>query len=108
ASLCRAMDRFANRLVGSTTANVAAHRAVDFGIGRFGLAGEERRSTHDLPGLAIPALRNIGLKPCLLYGMAAVGGESFNGRDALSSDVRNRCAARAKGLAVDVHRAGAA
>src|SRR6202140_5752324 len=51
-----AMDGFANALVGTAAADVAAHEIVDIGIGGIGFFVERRHGGHDLSRLAITAL----------------------------------------------------
>src|SRR5215472_15091647 len=53
-----AMDGTAKPLVSAATANVG-DASVDIGIGRVGVALEERHRCHDLPGLAVAALRDV-------------------------------------------------
>src|SRR5262249_36839275 len=52
------VHRGADALVGAAAADVG-HRLVDVGIGRLRLFREQRRRRHDLPRLAVPALRDI-------------------------------------------------
>src|ERR1700675_4093874 len=58
-----AMDGLADALVGSAAADVAAHEVIDIGVGRVGLLGEQRDCGHDLPGLAVAALRDVFFDP---------------------------------------------
>src|SRR6202011_2203870 len=60
------LDRFANADIGPAAADVAGHRVVDIGIGRMRVAGEERRSGHDLARLAVAALNDLPVEPGLL------------------------------------------
>src|ERR1700743_3032090 len=53
-----AMDRAAEAFVGAATANVG-DAGVDLGVGGVGVVLEERRHGHDLPGLAVAALRHV-------------------------------------------------
>src|SRR5262252_9022808 len=46
------LDRFANADIRAAAADVAGHRVVDVGTGRTRVAREQRRSGHDLAGLA--------------------------------------------------------
>ena len=69
---------------------------------------QERHRRHDLPGLAVAALRHVLGEPGLLHGMPAVGRQAFDGGDRLVDDIADLDAARADGLAVHVHGAGAA
>src|SRR5262245_30008440 len=60
----------ANALVGSAPADVG-HRVVDVLVSGLRVALEQRRRGHDLPGLAIAALRDVDRGPRLLHGMRA-------------------------------------
>src|SRR5256885_7892148 len=103
-----AMDRFADALVSSAAADIAAHEVVDVGVAGVGLLGKQGHRGHDLPGLAIAALRNILFDPGLLHRMAAVGGKPFDGGDLLTGNRGNGRLAGARGLSVDVHGTRAA
>src|SRR5215472_12651338 len=52
------VHRRADALIGAAPADVG-HRLVDVGVGRLGLLCEERRRGHDLPRLAVAALRHV-------------------------------------------------
>ena len=84
------MDGFANLLVGAAAADVAAHGFIDVGIGGVRLFRQQRRSRHDLPGLAVAALRNVDFDPRLLNRMTAVGGKAFDSGHRFSGNDRNR------------------
>src|SRR6266853_13926 len=60
------VDRFADTYIGSTAADVAAHGIIDVGIARMWIACQERRSRHDLSGLAVAALDDLMVKPGFL------------------------------------------
>src|ERR1051326_8298676 len=81
-SLGGPMDRGPNALVGAAAANVR-HRLIDVRIGGVRLLGEERGRGHDLPRLAIAALRHIFRDPGPLHGVGAVLGQAFDRRDTL-------------------------
>ena len=102
------VNRGANALVGSTTADVAAHRRIDVGVGRLRLLLEQRNGGHDLAGLAIAALHDVGFDPRTLHGMLAVLADAFDGGDFLAGERRDRRDARTHRHAVDMHGAGAA
>src|SRR5689334_18423535 len=55
--------RFADSLVRSATAQVAAHRRVDIRVARVRILREQRDRRHDLSGLAIAALHDVLLDP---------------------------------------------
>src|SRR4051794_29892969 len=73
---------------------------------------DHRHGRHDLAGLAVAALRDVGLQPRLLHGVqlaAARRGETLDRRDLVGRpDLRDRHRARVELLAVDVARAGLA
>src|SRR5258708_39214261 len=64
--LCRAMNRLADALVGSAPADIAAHKIIDFVVGRTCFLRKQRGSGHDLAALAITTLRHVDLHPGLL------------------------------------------
>src|SRR5499426_1574029 len=78
----RHVHRRTDPLVGAATTDVG-HGVVDVLVGRLRLALEERRRGHDLPGLAVTALRHVELRPRLLHGMRAVCRQTFDGDDAV-------------------------
>src|ERR1700680_4859086 len=53
-------------LIGSATAEVATHRGINVRIARIGFLPQKRRSRHQLPSLAVAALRHVELDPCPL------------------------------------------
>src|SRR3546814_3859701 len=67
---CRRMDRCPNTGVGATAAQIARHRGVYLVIRRVRLHSQERCCLHHLPRLAISALCDLMLDPCLLNGVA--------------------------------------
>jgi len=104
----RAMDGFADALIGAAAANVAAHGFVDVGIGGIGFFCEQRDGGHDLAGLAVAALGDVFGDPGFLHGVRAVEGEALDGRNIFAGNARDHGNARARGFTVDVHGAGAA
>jgi hypothetical protein len=50
-------------MIGGTAAHVAIHGAVDVSVARRSVAGKQRCGAHDLPGLAVAALRHIEFTP---------------------------------------------
>src|SRR5688500_20172832 len=75
----RLVNRFADAQIGAAPADIAAHRRIDVGIGRRGVAGEERRGGHQLTRLAVAALRHVELEPGPLQRVRGIGGEAFGG-----------------------------
>ena len=105
----RFVDCGADPHVRRAAANVASHRRIDVGIGRFLFPCEQRGSGHDLPRLTIAALRHIELLPCRLDRFPFSGLESFDRGDLDAGlDRREWKRARARRLPVDMDGAGAA
>src|SRR5262249_21329563 len=77
-------------------------------IRRPGLCCQHRRRRHDLPRLAVAALRNFLGDPGLLKRMAAVYRQTFNSSDSLSFDGADLRDARTDRLTIEMDRAGAA
>src|SRR5207248_10259187 len=102
------MDGLANTLVRAAAADVAAHGIVDVSVRRVGFFGKQRGSGHDLPWLAIAALRNIFLHPGFLHGVAPIGGKTFDGGHFLARNTRNRGDTGTRRFAVDMHRTSSA
>ena len=75
---------------------------------RPGRRRQQRRGRHDLPGLAVAALRHIDLLPRDLQRMRAVRGQPFERRDRRVGGGRHRRLAGANRAAAHVHGAGAA
>src|SRR5215470_8486154 len=104
----RRVHRGADPRVGAAATDVG-HRIVDVLVGRLRLALEERGRGHDLPGLAVPALRHVERRPGLLHGVGAVRRQPFDGDDPIRGlDAADGEDAGAHDLIVDVHRASAA
>src|ERR1700756_2595622 len=101
------MDGAAKPFVSSAAANVG-DTSVDIGVRGVGISLEERRRGHDLPRLAIAALRHVLGEPSLLDRVFAVRGKPLDGSDAGALDGSDRHRAGAHRLAVDMDRAGTA
>jgi hypothetical protein len=106
----RAVDRFADARVGAAAADVRSHVAIDLVVGRLRVSLEQRRRAHDLPRLAVAALRDVLLDPGLLHGRQRRAGrrEAFDRRDLLPDGGGRGDLAGLDRRAVQVHRAGAA
>src|SRR5260221_659482 len=105
----RLPDREADAIVGSATAYVAAHGAFDFGVGGALHLGEQRCGAHDLARLAVAALRHVVRDPGLLQHSPFLGlADTLDRRDSLAGRRAQGRRAGSRGLAVQVHRAGAA
>lgn len=102
------MNGAANAIVGSAATEIAAHCHVDVGISGLRLAREQRRSGHDLSGLAIAALRHVFRDPSLLQRVTAICRKAFDGCDLFSPAIADGELARDYRFAVEMHRASAA
>src|SRR3954453_11629436 len=81
--LGRAMNGGPDTRIGAAATDIR-HRVVDVGVGRLWRLLEERDSRHDLPGLAISALRNIELDPRQLDRVRSVCGQPFDRSNVLA------------------------
>src|SRR5579872_6207319 len=77
------MDRRAYAWVRAAAAEVPAHGRVNLGIGRRWCFLQEGRGLHDLPALAVAALRYVVGSPGELYGMRTFRTQALDRRDAL-------------------------
>jgi len=102
------VDGFADALVRAAAADVSAHGIVNIRIGWIGFLRQQRRRGHDLPGLAVSALRHVFFDPGFCTGCDASVESPSIVVIFFPSHARNRRDARACRLAVDVHRASAA
>src|SRR5215211_411090 len=104
----RLMHGLADALICPAAADVG-HRLVDVGIGRLRLLLQQRRGRHDLPGLAVAALRHVNRGPGLLHRVRRASGQALDGDDLVARlHGAERERAGALHLAIDVHRARAA
>ena len=83
------------------------HR-VDLFVGRLWNVLQQRRRLHDLPRLAIAALRHLMVQPGLLQLAQPLRANAFDGKDVCVRQRFHRCHAAADGGPVRDHRAGAA
>src|SRR5580704_5467694 len=103
-----ALDSAEDARIGAAAADIAIHMANDVVAARILIAGEQRGGLHDLPGLAIAALRHLQIEPGFLQRMVAIGRQALDGGDVLARHHGDGRLARAHRLAVEMHRAGAA
>src|SRR3989442_6919321 len=95
----RALDGGDDLVVGAATADVAVHVGDDLLARRLFVLGEQRRRGHDLPGLAVAALRHLLGDPCLLQRMLGRRRKAFDRGDLLPGDRGDRRDARARRIA---------
>src|SRR5690554_957866 len=69
--------------ISGTATNITVHGRFDFLIGWTGITFQQRSGIHNLPRLAVAALRHIVLQPRFLYGVIALIRESLNSGDLL-------------------------
>jgi hypothetical protein len=63
---CGAVYSFPDSLIGSTTADIAGHRAVDIGVGWIRRFCQQSSGRHYLTGLTVTALWHVLFYPGLL------------------------------------------
>src|SRR5271154_1621048 len=102
-----AMNRGADARVGPAAADIG-HPVVDVGVARMGIVRDERNRGHDLPRLAIAALRRVGLDPRLLHRAQLFLAKALDSQDRPAGGDAYRSDARPRRLAVDEDGAGAA
>src|SRR4029077_3602334 len=86
----RPVNRAADARVGPAAAYIPGHRFIDVFVRRVGFLAQQHRRAHDLPGLAIAALRNIQLDPGALQRVAQVGRNSLDGGHLTPRRARDR------------------
>jgi hypothetical protein len=101
------MNGAAQTFIGTAPANIG-DICVDFGIRRLGKVLQKRNHGHDLPRLAVAALRNAFCNPCALHRMAVVWGEAFDGDNLRAIEGADRHRTGSHRGAVNMHRASAA
>src|SRR5690606_31506406 len=94
--------------IGPAAADVAVHVFDDLLPRGVGVAFEKSCRLHDLPGLAVAALRYLLGNPRLLKRMAGVRGQTFNGCHRPSGYILKPGNAGACRRAIDMNRAGPA
>src|SRR5260370_26100543 len=102
------MDAVFDTLVSAAAADVARHRLTYLVARRLWILDQQCGRLHDLTGLAIAALWDIEIAPCLLNRMIACRMEAFDRRDLPADDVGNRGDTGAYGLLVDKDGASSA
>jgi hypothetical protein len=67
------VDRIPDAQVSAAPAQIAVHGGIDLSIRRFWMFDKQRRSRHNLPGLAIAALRHVNVEPGSLQRVRTIG-----------------------------------
>src|SRR5262249_6152499 len=101
-------DGVFDTLVRAAAADVARHRFTYLVASRLWILDQQCSRLHDLTGLAIAALRDVEVAPCLLNRVIARRMEPFDRRDLPADHVGNRGDTRACGFLVDKDGASAA
>src|SRR5206468_4709442 len=63
------VDGRPNPGIGAAAAEIAGHDGIDVLVGRILIVLEHCNGLHDLPRLAVPALRDLDFHPCFLHRM---------------------------------------
>src|ERR1051325_4408469 len=102
------LDGGGDALIAAAATDIAAHRAVDLGLGGLLVLCQERGGLHDLAGLAITALRDIRAAPGLLHRVIAVWIEPLDRCHGAAGDITDRGDAGEGGSSIHMYGAGAA
>src|SRR5580658_3282356 len=107
-SLRDALNGFDDLGVSAATADVAVHVLDDLLACRLWILSQEFGRLHDLPRLAVAALRDLMGDPRFLQWMAGIRRQAFDRRHLLVGHFGEMRLTGAHSLAVNVDRAGAA
>jgi hypothetical protein len=102
------VDRRTNARISGAPADIAAHGAVDIGVVRRCIFFKQGRCRHDLPRLAVTALRNLERNPRRLHRLCGPAREALDGYHIAAANRRQRRDTGSDGLTVEVHGTGAA
>src|SRR6516165_3836177 len=106
---CRGrFDGGRNALIAPASADIAAHSIVDLGFQWVLICRKKCCGLHDLPSLAIAALRHVQSAPSLLHRMVAVAIKPFYRRHLAIADIADGGDASTSSLTSDMDRASAA
>src|SRR4029079_9407961 len=106
---CRGqLYRLANALVSAAAADIGFHGRVNVGVRGVWLLLEQCGGSHDLPALAVTALRHVGLFPSQLEWVGGRLAQTFNGEDIFSGHRLHGDLATADRGAVQVNRTSSA
>ena len=100
-------DRLADAVVSAAAARIG-DLGVDLRISRIWAFVKQRHNAHDHARLAVATLRYVEIDPGELHGMRPIRRQAFDGGHRLTDRGRDRNAAGANRLTVDVQSAGAA
>src|SRR6478609_10293884 len=95
-------------VIGAAAADVAGHCLSNLVVRWVGRLAQQRGRSHNLPRLAISALRDLLGNPCLLQRLEPVLSHSFDGDDLLARHLRHGGGAGADRRPLHVHGARAA
>ena len=99
--LCEFADMF-------RSGKYSAHRFVNFRISRLQGLRQKHRRAHNLPRLAVTALRDVHFNPRLLQRMRQIRRESLDGSHVLAVHPRHRRNARSNRFPLEMHGASPA
>src|SRR4029077_13109934 len=103
-----ALDGLADANIRAAAADVACHGSVDVRIIRMWCGSEQSRRRHDLTGLAIAALNNFQVQPCLLHPRSCGrGADALDRGDGAIADRADWQETRTYRFAINMHRASA-
>ena len=96
------MYSLADALIRPAAADIARHRVIDLGVGWIRIFAQQDGGGHDLPRLAVAALRHVLGDPGPLQGVAEIVRETLNSRDFFARGAQDRRDARPHRLAIEV------
>src|SRR5262245_15793801 len=102
---CRILDGGTDANVGGAAADVAVHGEVDVAVGRSPHLLQKGDCAHDLPGLAVAALRHVAGVPGALDGRRHPVSDPFDRRNFRVAEGGDRQRAGTQRLAVEEHGA---
>src|ERR1700722_10357585 len=92
----------------SAAPDVAGHRFVNVLVRGFWIFAQQYSGAHDLPRLAVAALRHFDFDPGFLQRMGCVGRNALDRGDFLALGAGDRSDTRAHGFAINMNGAAAA
>src|SRR5258708_187881 len=104
----RQLDGLADADIGHAATEIACHHRIDVLVGRVGIIGQQGGGLHDLPRLAIAALRRLQLDPGGLHRVPALGVEPLDRRHLGAGNRADRGDAGPRRATFDMDGAGAA
>src|SRR4030095_12651316 len=94
--------------IGAATAEISPHGGVNIFISGIGIPFQQSSSGHNLPALAIAALRHLFFYPCFLNGMTIIARETLYGCNLLLDSCRHGYRTGTHRVAIKMNSTGTA